>query len=45
MQFAAAAREPAELAVELQEQREAELGVTVLGGGQVALFAFVSPAG
>lgn len=37
MQLAAAAREPAEPAVELQQQREAKLGVIVLRGHQVAL--------
>ena len=37
MQLAAAAREPAEPAVELQQQREAKLGVVVLRGHQVML--------
>jgi hypothetical protein len=37
MQLDAATREPAEPAVELQQQRKAKLGVIVLGGHQVAL--------
>ncbi len=43
MQITAVAREPAEPAVELQQQREAKLGVTVLRGHQAALIADQRP--
>jgi hypothetical protein len=43
MHLAAATREPAEPAVELQQQRETKLGVTVLRGDQAALIANQRP--